>query len=71
MPGEASLHSSMEPVSLDMPLRLHKSTHNAEGKEQTAVLEDHGWDYGMIGSLMGLDTVGVASLQGKQTTTVL
>ncbi|GAI66889.1 unnamed protein product, partial [marine sediment metagenome] len=54
-----------------MALRLHKATHNTEGKEQIAILKDHGWDYGMIGSLMRRDAVGMASLERKQAAAVL
>ena len=67
------IHAEVDNVEqhLDVSLRLHEATHDAEGEEQVTVAEGHGRDNGVIWSLMRLDAVGMALLKSKQATTIL
>ncbi len=72
---KSGLHSHIEfnnvEQYLNLSLWLHKGTHNTKGEKQITILEDHGWDYGVIWPLVRLDTVGMTCLQGKCAATGL
>ena len=56
---------------LQMPLRLHECTHNAERSYRLAVFGDESGDNGVIGALSGCDAVAAALIEVKARSTVV
>ncbi len=57
--------------SLNMPLRLHVATHDAEGAEGAAVFQDKAGDDRVVGLFSGCEAVGMGRVERKVSAAVL
>jgi hypothetical protein len=71
--GHLNVHPEVDPVDehLDLPLRLHVTSHDPKDKNGLAIAGDQGWDDGMERTFLGFQSVGVILREGEKIASIL
>ena len=71
--GHLNVHPEVDPVDehLDLPLRLHITSHDPKDKNRLTIAGDQRWDDGMERTFLRFQSVGVILREGKKIASVL